>query len=127
MDWVWVLIPLTALMIPIIAILAGTGVLSELANTLKNRRSEDDSERIGDLEARVTELENKLSAKASLDKRLANLETIITSQTWDTLHNKALSFEDKRLLLAEPESELEAVSRDLSDERRAELLARKMK
>ena len=125
MDWIWVLIPLTALMIPIVAILAGTGFLAALAKSLNNR--EDGGEKVADLEARVLELEAKLSAKSSLDKRLANLETIVTSQTWDALHNKDLSEADRRLLIPDAQSEYDILSGDLSDAQRADLLARKAK
>ena len=124
MDWIWVLIPLTALMIPIVAILAGTGFLAALAKSLNNR---DGGEKVAELEARVLELEAKLSAKSSLDKRLANLETIVTSQTWDALHNKDLSEADRRLLIPDAQSEYDVLSGDLSDAQRADLLARKAK
>ena len=126
MDWIWVLIPLTAIMIPIVAILAGTGVLSEFAKALSRRKDEGGSQKVLDLEARVLDLEAKLSAKASLDKRLANLETIVTSQTWDVLHSQTLSKADKRLLLSDQDSEFATVSSGLDDARRSELLAQKV-
>ena len=126
MDWIWVLIPLTAIMIPIVAILAGTGVLSEFAKALSRRNDEGGSQKVLDLEARVLDLEAKLSAKASLDKRLANLETIVTSQTWDVLHSQTLSKADKRLLLSDQDSEFATVSSGLDDARRSELLAQKV-
>lgn len=117
MDW-WVFIP-------IVAILAGTGVLSDFAKVL-GKKNKGDSQKVLDLEARVQDLEAELSAKASLDKRLANLETIVTSQTWDVLHNQTLSEADRRLLLSDQDSEFATVSSGLDDARRSELLAQKV-
>ena len=116
MDWVWVLIPITA-------ILAGTGVLSQFAKALGGRRSNADAD------ANQKALENEVKAlkqdlvkqKEAYERRLANLETIVTSQTWDVLGNPSLSDADKRFLT----SDIEKPTQD--DEQRAELLAQKLK
>ena len=114
---IWVLIP-------IVAILAGTA-----SEYFKMR------EKQGRLGATSNELEKEVAAlkegleqqRAAYEQRIANLETIVTSQTWDTLHNKALSDADKKFLMPDAESELETLSRNITDARRVELLAEKMK
>ena len=81
-----------------------------------------------DLEKAVGALEAKLrDRQAALEQRVANLETIVTSQTWDTLHDDRLSKEDKQLLLEDADSELRTLREELSDARKTELLTRRLK
>jgi peptidoglycan hydrolase CwlO-like protein len=79
--WIWVLIP-------IVAILAGT------VKEIMQFRSRQ--ERLGtsthELEETVVELREALDAsekeRERLTERVQNLETIVTSQAWDTLQEK---------------------------------------
>lgn len=116
-SWIWVLIPLAA-------ILAGT--FSEWVKVRAKQRnlgaSTDELERI------VERLRAEgLERQESLERRIANLETILTSQTWDTLQNPNLSAEEKRLLTNDAGATIRDLQRDLSDTERAELLARRLK
>ena len=116
-GWIWVLIPLAA-------ILAGT--FKEWAKVQSRQRELGSS--TDDLEKAVGALEAKLrDRQAALEQRVANLETIITSQTWDTLHDNRLSSADKKLLLEDSESELRTLREELGDARKAELIARRLK
>ena len=113
MDW-WIFIP-------IVAILAGT--MSEVIKSRDKQRALGSSGK--ELENEVKTLKLELEQQKEIyERRLANLETIITSQTWDVLHNTELSESDKRFLTASTATGYEA---GLDDERRTELLAQKLK
>jgi Sec-independent protein translocase protein TatA len=62
-----------------------------------------------------------------LEQRIANLETIVTSQTWDVLQDSNLSSDEKKLLTQSLGGELEVLKQDLSDTRKLEFLAGKLK
>ena len=110
MEW-WVLIP-------IVGILAGT--ISEVVKSRDKQRALGSSSQ--DLENEVKALKQDLAKQKEVyERRLANLETIVTSQTWDVLGNPSLSDADKRFLT----SDIEKPTQD--DEQRAELLAQKLK
>ena len=116
MGWVWVLVP-------VVAILAGT--VSEVIKSRDKQRSLGQTSK--ELGSEVTRLQQQLvTQQESYEKRIANLETIVTSQAWDMLHDRALPEGDKRMLLSS-QSELETVNANLSDKQRAEILAQKMK
>ena len=123
-DTIWIFIPIFALLIPIVAILSSTASkyfkMREKQGKLGANSNEYEKE-VGELKALLEQ------QRSSYEKRIANLETIITSQTWDTLHNKALSDEDRKFLMPDAETELETLSRNISDTKRVELLADKMK
>lgn len=118
MSWVWVLIPLTA-------IIAGT--FKELAQARREAR------RLGvsnnELEAKVTSLEERLD---EIDKtqrsRLQNLETIVTSRLWNVLHDDRLSDSDRDTALARARIEMVDLSepREPTAEEKAEMLAKKL-
>lgn len=113
MGYVWVLIP-------IVAILAGT--ISEVIKSRDKQRALGSSSQ--ELEGEVKALKQAIAEqKEAYERRLANLETIVTSQTWDVLQNPQLSESDKRFLTANTAS----AQAPLDDERRAELLAQKLK
>ena len=116
-SWIWVLIPLAAI---------AAGSFREWAK-MQARQRELGSSTDG-LESAVETIKAELrEQQLALEKRLANLEVIITSQTWDTLHDSALSADEKKLLVSTTRSEFEALKEDLSDERKAEMLARRIK
>jgi hypothetical protein len=112
MTWIW---------IPIVAILAG--VLTEYIKVMGKQRdlgSKDQElqQEVANLKARLTALET------AHERRIANLETIVISQTWDMLNDQALSDSDKRLLLSTPRP---SVQDGLSDAQKIDLLAQKIK
>jgi hypothetical protein len=63
----------------------------------------------------------------TLECRIANLETIVTSQTWDVLHDPKLSSEDKKFLTQTLRSDVEELKDSLTDTRKAELLVNRLK
>jgi len=116
-SWIWVLIPLAAIF---------SGTFTAWAKMKSKQRELGSSTE--DLERAVEVIKADLREhQSSLEKRIANLEVIVTSQTWDTLHDGALSAEDKKLLVENSRTELEALQQDLSDERKVELLTRRIK
>ena len=116
-SWIWVLIPLAAI---------AAGSFREWTKMQARQRALGSS--TDDLERAVESVKADLREhQATLEKRIANLEVIVTSQTWDTLHDGNLSADDKKLLVENSRTELEALQQDLSDERKVELLARRIK
>ena len=116
-GWIWVLIPLAAIL---------AGAFKEWAKVQSRQR--ELGRGTDDLEKAVGALEVKLrDRQASLERRIANLETIVTSQTWDVMHDGKLSNEDKKLLLAYTEAEMRTLREELGDTRTVEILARRLK
>lgn len=116
-SWIWVLIPLAAI---------AAGSFREWTKLQARQRALGSS--TDDLEQAVEAIKADLREhQASLEKRIANLEVIVTSQTWDTLHDGSLSADEKKLMLENSRTELETLQQDLSDERKVELLARRVK
>lgn len=118
MSWVWVLIPLTA-------IIAGT--FKEVAQARREAR------RLGvsnnELEAKVTSLEERLDKLATTQRnRLQNLETIVTSRLWNVLHDDRLSDSERDTALARARIEMVDLSqpREPTAEEKAEILAKKL-
>lgn len=123
-DTIWVLIPVTALFIPI------TAIAADAFN--KWMKFKDERRKLGgspeELEAILETIKAELrNNQEALEQRVANLETIITSQTWDTLHDPALSTEEKNILVGGTRSELESLKQDVDDARKAEVLARRIR
>ena len=117
MENIWVLIPLAAI---------AAGAFREWTKVQSKQRELGSS--TDDLERAVAGIKAELKERqAALEKRIANLETIVTSQTWDTLHDSSLSAEEKQLLVGGTHAELEALRRDVDDTHKAEVLAQRMK
>jgi phosphoenolpyruvate-protein kinase (PTS system EI component) len=115
-NW-WVLIP-------VIAILAGS--FTEWAKLNAKQRKLGSS--TDELEEAVSSIKQELKAQQqSLERRIANLETIVTSQTWDVLHDSKLNSEEKKLLTQSFRSEIEELNDGLSDTRKVELLVGRLK
>jgi phosphoenolpyruvate-protein kinase (PTS system EI component) len=116
MDW-WVIIV-------IVAIVAGS-----FDQWVKlNSKQRDLGTSAGELEKAVAEIKEELKAQQQkLEQRVANLETIITSQTWDVLQDPKLSHDDKKILTQGLGSELEELKSVMTDTRKVELLASKLK
>ena len=117
-SWIW---------IPIIAILVG-GFTEWLKFKEKTQRLGSST---SELESTVTSLTETLKQSEAqqevLVERIQNLEAIVTSQTWDALHDDALPTSEKerrlassRILLGEPDD-------GPSDAEKTEHLARHLK
>lgn len=115
-NW-WVLIP-------VIAILAGS--FDQWAKLNAKQRKLGSS--ADELEEAVAKIKQELKDhNQALEKRIANLETIVTSQTWDVLHDSKLNSEDKKFLTQNVRSELEELKEGLTDARKAKLLVGRLK
>ena len=111
-GWIWVLIPLAAI---------GAGTFTEWTKIQSKQRKLGSS--TDELEREVERLKGELEGqRQALERRIANLETIVTSQTWDVLQDSEKSADDKRFLTSVRDSRS-----DLSDDRKAEELARRLK
>ena len=111
-DWIWVLIPLAG-------IGAGTFIVW-MENQPKQRKPDGSTD---ELKKEVARLKEELEGqRQTLERRIANLETIVTSQTWDVLQDSEKSADDKRFLTS-----VRDLKSDLSDDRKAEELARRLK
>lgn len=87
--------PFSWVLIPLAAILMGTlmGGFSEWLKFKAEQQKLGTSTR--DLEDQVVQLERDLQAaradRDALARRLENIETIVTSQTWDALHDPGVA------------------------------------
>jgi hypothetical protein len=116
MDW-WVLIP-------VVAILAGS--FDQWAKLNSKQRELGTS--ADELEKAVDEIKEELkSQQQKLEQRIANLETIVTSQTWDVLHDSRYNSDEKKILTQTLRSEIEELKDGVSDTRKVELLAGRLK
>ena len=112
---IWVLIPIAAI---------AAGAFSEwMKFKAKQQKLGSSTE---ELEGALKQVRAELDRQASLEKRVANLETIVTSQTWDVLLDPTLDEKDKRFL-TDADHEVEALKRDLSDADKAERLAKRIR
>jgi hypothetical protein len=113
MQWVWVLIPITAIL---------AGVIEQWIKVRATQRQLGAS--TGELEREVAAL--KEEREAILD-RLQNLEAIVVSQTWDVLHDKVLSPAERDLKVASAaRREIAAPDAEALNRQRAEQLARRL-
>lgn len=112
MAWIWVLIPITALLV---------GAFSEW---LKFREKQQQLGASADeLEARVAALENE---REHIRRRLQNLEAIVTSQMWDVMHDDTLSGAEKERALAAARAGLDLPAEE-PDAARVEAMARRLR
>jgi biopolymer transport protein ExbB/TolQ len=115
-NW-WVLIP-------VIAILAGSFDQWAKLNAKQRKLGSSTDE----LEEAVAKIKQEFKDHyQALEKRIANLETIVTSQTWDVLHDSKLNSEEKKLLTQSFRSGIEELKDGLSDTRKVELLIGRLK
>ena len=111
-DWIWVLIPLAGI---------GGWIFTEWLEAQSKRRELGSPN--AELEKEVERLKGELEGQQQvLERRIANLETIVTSQTWDVLQDSEKGADDKRFLTS-----VRDLKSDLSDDRKAEELARRLK
>jgi phosphoenolpyruvate-protein kinase (PTS system EI component) len=117
-SWVWVFIPLIAI---------GSGAFITVAK-LRVEEAKNKQASSPDLTRAVESIKAELKTQQqSLERRVANLETIVTSQTWDVLHDSKLNSEEKKLLTQSFRSEIEELKDGLSDTRKVELLIGRLK
>jgi hypothetical protein len=117
-SWVWIILPL-------IGIVSG-GFITVAALRVEEAKHKKASS--PDLSKAVESIKAELRAQQqSLERRIANLETIVTSQTWDVLHDSKLNSEEKKLLTQSFRSEIEELNDGLSDTRKVELLVGRLK
>lgn len=116
MEYFWAF---SWILIPIIAILAGS--FKEWLKFKEKQRQLGHS---------TEELEKQLAAQqAALDaaqRRLQNLEAIVTSQVWDTLHDDALPSAERERTLTAARLQLDPPALP-DDAERAAALARRLK
>ena len=113
MEWIWVLIPITA-------ILAGT--LKEMAKFKATQRQ---------FGASTDELEREVAAMRQTNEtlldRIQNLEAIVVSQTWNALHEPGLAPAERELKVASvAHRELKPPDPSAANQQRAEQLARRL-
>ena len=118
MGWVWVLIPLAALSIPIIAILSS--VIEKYLKAQEKQASLLTEEFIEEM--RVLKESFAVQQKA-YEQRIANLEAIVSAQAWEALPKRQPASTDKALLMPD----LETYAGDLSPSSKTALLARTLK
>lgn len=122
MDWIWVLIPLAAIL------------MGGFQQWLRFRQTQ---QKLGtsthELEREVDRMKQALAAseaeRQALVGRLQNLETIVTSQMWDVVHDASLPEADRTHALDEARARLslpEAEDED-SDAARAARLAKRLR
>jgi hypothetical protein len=111
--WIWVLIPITGIL---------AGVFREYLRLQTQQRALGSSSR--ELEKTVEELRR---INQELAQRVENLETIVVSQTWNTLNDPALSeAERQRRLPPAVRQEVHAPAAEEINRQRAEQLARRL-
>lgn len=116
--WIWVLIPLAA-------ILMG-GFKEWLAFKAKQEQLGTSTRELEETMHRLERaLEESEEQRKAVERRLQNLETIVTSQAWDALHEgERLSSEQAPPLSLDDEL---AAREEPSDTEKAERLARQLK
>lgn len=117
MNWVWVLIPLTALSIPIIAIISG--VIEKYIKSQERQANLMSEEMMSEIMALRDASEQQ---RQIYEQRIANLEAIVTTQAWQNKASQALPSSDQRY----PMPDLEEL-KNLSNEKKVAILAEKLK
>jgi hypothetical protein len=111
MWWIW---------IPIIAILAGA-----FKEWLKFK------EKQAQLGTSADELERALAAskhhQEALQRRVENLEAIVTSQMWDVLNDTSMGETERENRLVRMRAEMDAPAHEDNDARRVEQMARRLR
>ena len=109
----WILIPLFALLV---------GAFSEWLKFKEKQNKLGASTH--ELEATLTDQQQALEAA---QRRIQNLEAIVTSQMWDVVHDDTLSEPEKERALAEARIHLAPPPDERSDADKVEQLARRIK
>ncbi len=117
--WVWVLIPISFILV---------GAFNEWLK-FKSKQTQlgtSASELEGTVNDMAARLEKSEADRESLIRRVQNLETIVTSQMWDALHDDSLEPAQKDVALAEARTSL-ALPDEEQDAERVARMARRMK
>lgn len=94
MNWIWVLIPLTALSIPIVAIIAG--IIEKYLKAQEKQANLMTEEFIAEMSALRDEFQKQ---RGIYEQRLANLEAIVAAQAGAVEQGRALPSSDQRLMM----------------------------
>lgn len=117
MSWIWVLIPLTALSIPIIAIISS--VIEKYIKAQERQANLVSEELIAELAALK---ESQEEQKINYEKRIANLEAIVSAQASRNQDTRALANNETRY----PMPDLSSFQK-LKDDEKVALLAKELK
>ncbi|MES1241182.1 MAG: hypothetical protein ABUT39_06135 [Acidobacteriota bacterium] len=112
-SFVWVLIPITAIL---------SGVIREWIKVRSTQQSLGTSNE--HLEKTVSELRAR---EQELARRLENLEAIVVSQTWDAVTDRSLPPAEKELRVASAAHREMPPPPPVPDSQRAETLARRLR
>ncbi|MGI9174250.1 MAG: hypothetical protein ACR2GR_02870 [Rhodothermales bacterium] len=94
----------------------------------KTRQLGSSTEELEGTVASLTEtLEHSEAQQRALVERIQNLEAIVTSQTWDALHDDALPTSEKERRLASSRILLDEPDNEPSDAQKTAQLARRLK
>ncbi len=116
MGWLWILIPLTALSIPIIAILSS--VIEKYIKAQERQANLMTEEFI----AEMTALRDEYAEQSKLyEQRIANLEAIVAAQAGEVQQGRALPDSGKRYQVPD----LRDIT-ELSNDEKVAVLARKL-
>jgi hypothetical protein len=120
MDWIWVLIPLAAILM---------GGFKQWLSLQQTQRKLGTSTH--ELEQEMDRLKKALASSESerraLVSRLQNLETIVTSQMWDVVHDPALPEADRTHALDAARATLPLPEATDDDAERAARLANRLR
>jgi hypothetical protein len=108
--WVWVLIPLAGILV---------GAFREWLKFKEKQHKLGDSAH--ELEATVAALSEKLAAS---ERRIQNLEAIVTSQMWDAIHDDGLTAPERDRAFAEARASLDVPEEEPDAERVAKMARR---
>lgn len=88
-------------------------------------------EKQAQIDKSTSELEDTVAeqqkALQTAKRRIQNLETIVTSQVWDAVHDDGVPEAEKQRALSQGSGNLSDPEEDLSDSERAARLARRLK
>ena len=111
--WIWVLIPLAAILV---------GAFSEWLKFKEKQVKLGTS--TNELERTVTEQQQALAAA---QRRIENLEAIVTSQVWDAMHDEAQPEAEKQRALAQARLLLDPPQAEPTDAERVARIAQRLK
>ena len=112
-SWIWVLIPIVAILV---------GAFSEWLKFKEKQHKLGSS--TDELEKTVEAQQQALEAA---ERRLRNLEAIVTTQMWDVVHDDTLTEAEKQRALAASKRDLAPPADEPSDAERTAQLARRLR
>lgn len=87
-------------------------------------------EKQAQIDQSTSELEDTIAAQKkelkAAKRRIQNLETIVTSQAWDAVHDEGIPEAEKQRALSQASGDLADPEENLSDAERAAQLARRL-